>query len=349
MQTKSALLPIGIGLGAYCSAWSLNTFGLFQPQDFALLQPAMHMAIAAGLYLNVAEINIREVRRNLKVIAAVLFLGVPIKILVPGLLLSPFLPIPVAMLCATVIAQIDPILAAKNINPKRFSPKAATLMRCWSSFDDPITVLFAFYLFLPQFSVQAVSLPQYFSNLGLEIYASFLIYTISRLWKPLQQGWGAKLIIFATCIGSGIAGAFITAGTLLLPASLGLYLRPFTNEKLKTAVLNLIFGFSAFVIGALAANLDLHWRMGVALAMGTFFIAQPLVTMLFFRDERNDVVRVMFGHQNGMTAILLTIALELAIDDVQLLSITLPAILAIAAFYTISNYITDQLLAKAHH
>ena len=341
MQPKSALIPIGIGLGAYGLAWGLNSVSSFQIRELMLLQPTMYVAIAAGLYLNVAEINLREVRRNLKVIAAVLFLGVPIKILVPGLLLSIFLPVSVAMLCATVIAQIDPILAAKNIDPERFSPKAATLMRCWSSFDDPITVLFAFYLFLPQFSTQPLALPDYFVNLALEIYISFAIYTISRLWKPLQEGLGAKLIILSICIISSITGG------LLLPASLGLYLRPFKNERLKTTVLNLIFGFSAFVIGALAANLALNWGVGLLLAMGTFFFAHPLVTKLFFKDEGTDAIRVMLGHQNGMTAILLTIALELATKNIQLLSITLPAILAIAAFYTISNYITDRLLAKA--
>lgn len=341
MQPKSsALIPIGIGLGAYCLAWGLNSVSYFQIKEFALLQPAMYVAIAVGLYLNVAEINLREVRRNLKVIAAVLFLGVPIKIVVPGLLLSFFLPLSVAMLCATVIAQIDPILAAKNINPERFSPRAATLMRCWSSFDDPITVLFAFYLFLPQFSPQPLALPDYFLNLAFEIYISFAIYTISRLWKPLQHGLGAKVIILGTCIVSSMTGG------LLLPASLGLYLRPFKKERPKTIVLNLIFCFSVLVIGALAANLTLRWGVGILLAVSTFFLAQPLVTKLFFHNEGTDTIRVMLGHQNGMTAILLTIALELATENIQLLSITLPAILAIAAFYTISNYITDLFLTK---
>ena len=143
--SKSALSPILIGVGGYlCSAWLSSAYD-FHVYGLPWLQPLMYIAIAVGLYLNVAEIQLDELKKSLKIIAAILCLGVPIKIIIPGLILSPFLSLPVALLCATVIAQIDPILAAKNIVPQRFGPRSATILRCWSSFDDPITLLFAFY------------------------------------------------------------------------------------------------------------------------------------------------------------------------------------------------------------
>jgi NhaP-type Na+/H+ or K+/H+ antiporter len=343
MKLQSALLPLLIGLFAYTLFCLIRLFFPgFSTQSIPFLPTAMYLAVAAGLYLNVSDIDIRELLKNKVAIASVLILGIPAKIFLPGLLLLAFMPVlgkAAVFLCATVIAQIDPILAAKNIAHERFSPKSGAILRCWASFDDPITVLFAFYIFLPLLlKEQSSLLSQYFVEISLELLACAgltILFQSQRQMPIMAQRKIRQVMVIAICIASGLLGRF------LLPASLGLMARPFSAES-KERVLNWIFGFSAFVVGALAVDISLNWPAGILLGAATFFIAQPLVALLFIRDSKENLLRVMAGHQNGMTAILLTIALDLQIGNAQLLAITLPAIIAIAVFYAVVNYWLDQ-------
>lgn len=343
MQLQSAILPLAIGLIAYCLALVIHLGNPgFQVQAIPYLPTVMYLAVALGLYLNVSDIDIPELQKNKLTIAAVLFLGVPVKIFLPGLVLLDLLPSlgkTAALLCATVIAQIDPILSAKNIAHDRFSTKSGTILRCWSSFDDPITVLFAFYIFIPVlFRGESSYLSQFLTDISFEGMACIIMIAVFHYRTQLPifaQESVNKILVIAVCIASGLAGRF------LLPASMGLISRPFST-RVKEQLLNWIFGFSAFVIGALAVDIPLNWTAGIVLGGMTFFIAQPLIAWLFIRDTWENLFRVMLGHQNGVTAILLTIALELQIGQEKLLSITLPAIVAIAFFYAITNYLLEQ-------
>ncbi|MEM6252950.1 MAG: hypothetical protein AAF821_08505 [Cyanobacteria bacterium P01_D01_bin.156] len=343
MKIKSAVLPILIGICSYGIFLALSR--VFGP-DFSIrnisilnhsvLQPAMFIAVAAGLYLNVSEINTSELLKNRAAILAVLLVGVPVKILVPGFILfgvSSF-GLGVALLCATVIAQIDPILTARNVDPERFSEKSGTILRCWSSFDDPITVLFAFYVFLPLFfEASSGSIGSYLFGLCIE---TLVCGSTARFLYDANIR-SQKLGVVATCLSSALLGRF------LLPAALGLAVRPFRNERTKTTLLNWIFWFSAAVIGGLAVGLDINWTAGLVLGVSTFAIAQPLVSLMFIRgDSPPNFWRIVFGHQNGMTAILLTIAIELQTGQTQLMSITIPAVLFIALFYGFSNWWLDR-------
>ena len=96
-----------------------------------------------------------------------------------------------------------------------------------------------------------------------------------------------------------------------------------------------------FNIGALASSLEMNSSylfLGILLGFSMFFIAQPIVTMLFVRDiTKRDQLRLMFSHENGMTAVLLTVAIELRSKDIHLLPITLPAIVCIAFLYLVVN------------
>ena len=346
MKLRSALFPILIGIVAYVLFFFLNRlFPGFQAQSIPLLQTAMYLAVAAGLYINVADIEISELLRNKWAIAAVLILGVPTKIFVPGyflFLVRPDIALPAAFLCATVIAQIDPILAAKNIAHERFSVKYGTILRCWSSFDDPVTVLFAFYIFLPLFQqARPAFISQFFAGVALEIS---ICAVIGIFLSALRLPTGAKrtvekFVVILTGVISALTGRF------LLPASLGLVARPF-SDKSKARILNWIFAFSAFLIGALAVGVSLDWVAGIVLGGTTFFLAQPVVAFLLLRDAWPRPLRVMFGHQNGMTAILLTIAIELRIESAELLAITLPAIIAIALFYYTVNYCIERFYLR---
>lgn len=347
MKLKSALMPLLIGGLAYgLFFFGSGFFPNFQLHEISILPVLMYTAVAVGLYLNVSDIEMEELLRNKGVIAAVLLIGVPAKIFLPGLallLLVPSLGKATVFLCATVIAQIDPILSAKSIAHDRFSQKSGTILRCWSSFDDPITVLFAFYIFLPLFfQDQSFLIGRYFIQLlGELIVCAVLAFCLNVFLNSQSRLAGLKerhikrFVVISTCIASGVLGRF------LLPASLGLLVDPFSAQA-KQRVLNWIFVFTSFVIGALAVDVRISWFPGIVLGAATFFLAQPLVSLLFIRDSRDNLWRVMLGHQNGMTAILLTVAIELQIGNLQLLSITLPAIIAIALFYPSANYLLER-------
>lgn len=351
MKLQSALFPILIGIVAYVLFFFLHwVFPGFQAQNIPFLQTAMYLAVGAGLYINVSDIEIAELLRNRFAITAVLILGVPTKIFIPGYALSlvePELILPAAFLCATVIAQIDPILAAKNIAHERFSAKYGTILRCWSSFDDPVTVLFAFYIFLPLFlQTRPAFISGFFIGIAVEILVCIAIAVfLKSLRLPANNKRKIeKVVVAATCVVSAITGRF------LLPASLGLAARPFSDSA-KEWLLNWIFGFSAFVVGALAVDVPLNWEASAVLGATTFFLAQPLVAFLLLRRDspwpNPNLIRVMVGHQNGMTAILLTIALELRTGSSELLAITLPTIIVIAFFYYIVNYCLERFYLQS--
>lgn len=347
MNLTSPLLPILLGLMSFAvSHQAFESFGL-HIRDWPQLSIAMYLAVALGLFINVSDIDRTALNANRTSIASVLLVGVPIKILLPGALLSFFLMQPtqsfdtgIAFLCATVIAQIDPILAAKNIDHKRFSNETSTILRCWSSFDDPITVLFAFYIFLPRIiEGQADRGGQYALSIFIEVIVCYVFYLLFNKDNPViqpQKTTGMKLFVILICIVSGLFGKFLP------PAFLGLLLRPLTSRT-KSILLDVIFVFSIVIIGALSVDVSFNWIAGILLGMSTFVLAQPLVTAMFIRKGAwCDRLRVMAGHQNGMTAILLTISIELKLDNVGLLPITLPAILFIALLYYASNFWLDQ-------
>ena len=408
-----------LGLAAYFLALSLDINARHVPY----LQEIMYATIAVGLYINIVSIDTKIFKINLDSIFKVILLGVPLKIILPGFLLSYLSPgvAPIAYLCATVIAQIDPIAAAHFLNYSNISKKSETILRAWSSFDDPITVLFAFYIFRPIILSVDFNFNEYLFRIGHDIIICFVVYFIYIIYKAIYNKYiesgkvkrdqlvgnpdpkliatpltaflrnaprkrfdrglkpkyskgnrAAQLtsnlqqrspsssacetrkekikspILLDTIAIVGIIIYSILSASFILPAAIGLFIRPFKGEKL-TKINSAIFYFSVVILGLLSANLSLDWNSGLILAFSTFFLAQVLVTLLFIKDSTESKTRVMFGHQNGMTAMLLTVAIEVSGSEktAQLLSVTLPAIICIAIFYFASNYILDILMPSS--
>ncbi|BDA68450.1 hypothetical protein CAL7716_026160 [Calothrix sp. PCC 7716] len=315
------------------------------------LQTLMNIAIIIGLYINVLSIDTTLLKTCLGSVITVICIGVPVKILLSGFLLASFSPklAPIAYLCATVIAQIDPIAASKSLQTTKVSPKSETILRAWSSFDDPVTVLFAFYIFLPALIFQNSNISQYVVKIATDILSCALAYCLYRLYIDNRRvsllSDSVKTTIEVTCLVAIMIYSLIS-GSFLLPAFVGFFLRPFAPEKLEP-VISVIFYFSVVVIGLLCTNISLNWLSGGILAFSMFFIAQVLVAVLFLKDSMANKLKVMFGHQNGMTAILLTVAIELSGFDKtgDLLAVTLPAIILIALFYFSTNFLLDRKVA----
>lgn len=101
------------------------------------------------------------------------------------------------------------------------------------------------------------------------------------------------------------------------------------------------------ITGSLSATSVLNWSSGFILAFSMFFIGQPTTSSLFVKDVLNSRVRVMLGHQNGITALLLALALQSTSSQlVDVFSITLPAVVWTALFYFSTNYVFDLVESK---
>ncbi|MDY6901967.1 MAG: hypothetical protein SWZ49_28425 [Cyanobacteriota bacterium] len=320
-------------------------------RNITYLQQMMYVSIAVGLYINILSIDTNIFKTCFNSIAKVVLVGVPIKIVLPGFLLSLFSPhiAPIAYLCSTVIAQIDPIAADKFLENSKISKKSETILRAWSSFDDPITVLFAFYIFLPALLLTNFNIKEYLIKIVLDIFSCLLVYSFYFIYKrniktsTTYQSFVQIILIVAIIIYSVVFNSFI------LPAVAGLFLRPFAPEKFS--IINSgIFYISAIILGIFAANIQLDWYSGLILAASTFFLAQVFVTFIFIKDSIESKSRVMFGHQNGMTAMLLTVAIEISASQKtdELLGVTLPAIVWVAVFYFGVNYLLNLCLPASH-
>ncbi len=335
-----------LGLSAYFLAAVLG----INARHIPYLQEVMYATIAVGLYINIVSIDTEIFKSNLNSIFKVILLGVPLKIILPGFLLAYLSPsvAPIAYLCATVIAQIDPIAASHSLDYSNISKKSETILRAWSSFDDPITVLFAFYIFLPIILLVDFNFNEYLLKIFRDIITCFVAYSIYKIYDTKFVISRTYKIFVETITVVAIIIYSILSASFLLPAAVGLFIRPFAAEKL-TKINSAIFYFSVVVLGLLSANLSLDWNSGLILAVSTFFLAQVIVTVLFLRDSTESKARVMFGHQNGMTAMLLTVAIEVSGSEktAALLSVTLPAIICIAIFYFASNYILDILIPSS--
>lgn len=311
----------------------------------------MYLLVAVGLYLNVSEIDLKDISLNWKTLASILLFGLPIKIFLPGVCLGLFDRElwSIVFLASTVIAQIDPIAASYNLKFTNLNSRTKTILRFWSSFDDPITVLFAFYIFLPfTLTRSSFHIIHYITSLCIELIISIIIYFLYQKFKYKIRNFKNNMInmldlffISIIVLISGFSGSF------LVPAIVGIIIRPYIPPKISEYILGFIFYFSIFTTGALTASLgfrNLNWTAGLILGGLMFFVAQPIVTLIFVRKlENRERSRIMFGHENGMTAILLTVAIELSNQELNILAITLPAIFFISIMYIVVNGYLDNL------
>ena len=340
-------LSIALGLSAYIFALTSQ----LDIRDLPYLDRLMSAAIAVGLYLNAFEIETNLLRKQIGTVLKILLFGVPIKILLPAasLALLYFFDVPdgywIAGLCSTVVAQIDPISTDSFLRQSGICDESKNILRAWASLDDPVTVLFAFYIFLPLTLSQSFNPGDYVLNLLLTLAIWILLYIIhSKLIKNQPPQSHIEITLLTAVFLYTVA-----SGQFLLPAVAGLFIRPTVlqrNPQISQTITSVIFYASAIVLGSLAGIVPIKWLAGLSLALPMFFIAQTIVAYMLIKDcDWQDKLRIMLGHQNGMTAMLLTISLELTEVGPQnggLFSITLPAILWIALFYLSSNSLLDS-------
>ncbi|MFE8990057.1 hypothetical protein ACFYMI_19905 [Streptomyces collinus] len=308
---------------------------LTHPQDLARTPGYLYAAgllLAIGLYGSTHDIDFADVRRSLKVVLVAVTVGVVVKASLIATVMVLAFDRPEYLVLGIAVAQIDPLSVAATQRSDRVSSRAKAILSVWAAFDDPMTVLLTVY-----FSALALrygagpagdgsvvaDTATVFGDLLLNLV---LFAAVAALWWAATawsgQGGPARrpgarppadvvalvlvvaLILFAAQDMMVLAVAL--TGLLVRLGRFGAGLEP---------AVALAFLIASAVLGVVLASGQVLLREGLVLGASAF-AAQLLVTLLISRLLVRprltwpDLVHLGFGQQNGITAILLALALE---------------------------------------
>jgi NhaP-type Na+/H+ or K+/H+ antiporter len=353
MPLLRLLLCIGIGVFI---ALALNIHGL---QNMPWYMPLISILLSIGLYASTYGIDLKEARKHLKIILSAVTIGVILKSLITGLVLTTIFKDPFFFILGIAVAQIDPLSVAGLMRGNRMSKKAKTILASWASFDDPITVLLSLYapLLVTQLtdielgSIAGASTNDSFLayifelglNLGLAAQA-FCLYAVIRFYAKQISAWiaaGVSLTLYTLlAISFSVSIIFFM---MLGIALIGLFLRPTKVDNFIDGTIKTALWIAALLLGLLlVGNIDI-WK-GIALgAMG--YIAQIIVGFLLARKlHKKDMWHIAFAQQNGITAIILALLFEPVYPGT--VAIVAPAIIVINTLHWLCNFIIDKTILK---
>lgn len=307
------------------------------PIDEPLFPIFASFALVVGLYGSVVGIDLRAVAAHKWTAVIVITVAVPIQILASGAVMYLIYPFGVSFLLAVAMTQIDPLSVDTLLQDKdSMSPEAKGLLRIWASFDDPVTVLFGFLLLLPAVAGVTASsaVPNPVIYVALNLFPALAVWLLKRYTDLFEGRWLSLFTLLAL-----LTLAFFTQ-SYLLAAILGLLLRPIP-DRYFSRLISVLYYTIVFIVGmAMNSYADLLGtgiRLGALLAMVEFFIIQPFTTILVFNGTPNDILRIAFAQQNGLTTLLMGIAFQTL--GVPVLHILLPAIVIINLFNLVVNKI----------
>lgn len=305
------LTIIGLALGF------ATGFNPLQHPQFSLFAS---IALTFGLYTAVAGIDLPALGRYKNTAIFIITAGVPLQIALIAGFMWLIYPHPVSILVAVAIDQIDPLSVSTLLNNKLgMSKEAKALLRVWASFDDPVTVLVGFAFLVPAITgVISGSMSSYLVSLLLNIVPAIVLYWFSK------QKFFTRPVSFVLL---GLVFAFtVWQQTYLLAALCGLFIRPLKNNLMEK-VTEYLYYVVIVVVGAAVVDYGVDLRLGALLALGEFFIVQPLSALLLVKGTTNDIFRLAFAQQNGLTTILMGLVFQ--VMGFNVLPILLPAILII--------------------
>lgn len=302
--------------------------------------PFAAFALTIGLYSSVVGIDLSAIVSRRTTAIIVVTVAVPMQILATGAVMYLIYPVGLSFLIAVAITQIDPLSVDTLLQDKEsMSDEAKGLLRIWASFDDPVTVLFGFLILLPLITGTSPATTG-FDALGIALYIglntvpALLVWLLQRYTKILDNTAVALLLLIGL-----LTLAFFTQ-SYLLAAILGLILRPLPDNYL-TSTTAILYYIIVFVVGMAIfshnEDLGVGIRLGAILALVEFFIIQPLTALIVFNGTVNDVFRIAFAQQNGLTTLLMGIAFQTLGIDV--LYILLPAIVIVNVLNLVVNRI----------
>ncbi len=345
---------------------AIFNFSGVHDQQWYLLTVAI--LLAAGLYSSTFGISIKDARKHVGLILKAITIGVFLKAFIIGSIMTLLLKDPVGFILGIIVAQIDPLATTALMAKNRMSAKAQTILRAWSSFDDPMTVILSLYAPIAiaaltgaswrpiHGTAQDIGVAGYLLETGINMLFAGGIYLLWRLMKRHSKATNYVVVIL---VALGMYGLLVGALSvavyyfwMLGIAVLGLFMRPPIDKAVDRAV-HWALGIAAVLLGVLLINGINVWT-GVALGAAAY-VAQIMVGMLLTgKLPMRDRLHISFAQQNGITAIILSLLFESYYPGT--VAIVAPAIIAINIIHAVANRLLDIYLERdfkklkpAHH
>jgi len=320
-------IACGIAAAAAFRAWAPGGFRTFWLGGGTGYGRAIAVLLAVGLYAATYGISRQELKGNSAVVLAAVTVGVAAKALLTGAFMFLFYRSSASWLLGIAVAQIDPLSVAATLRRSSMSRQAKAILSAWASFDDPVTVLFTAYLAAPLLNGAAgrpdsgaaplapsespaaylLSLAGNGLLVAVALGAWLILRRRQRSRAPRRSMPNAWTALSVAALSALIAAA-AWVGLFLGIAAVGLFFRPRISALLDRAV-EIAFFAAAFLLGTfLLGGVDL--ASGLALGVGAYFAQVVVGAVLTKGLPRRDRVDVAFGQQNGLTAIILALALR---------------------------------------
>lgn len=318
------------------SILALGWLGSFLLDDDIYLDSGYHFLVlgllAVGLYGSTREIDLTELRGNVRTVLLAVSVGVLAKVaLISGVLLL-FYPEPASLVLGVAVAQIDPLAVAAAQRRERMSASTRAVLNSWAAFDDPVTVLLTVYLAMFALQAEGIGTPSAAGSpaaaflLNLLLNLAFAAVAFAVWWAARKAGLPGRLAsgTVTARLGQALVGvialgyaAYGVAESLMLGIALtGLFFRPYARWKrsaegillgallVATAALGVVLAGTAdlLTVGTLAK--------GVLLGCAAYGAQMVTGWALSRRHKRLDRLYLALSQQNGLTAIVLALALE---------------------------------------
>lgn len=339
------------------------------------------LLLAIGLYGSTHELEAADVRENLRAVVVAVTLGVLLKAALISAVMVLVVRGPEAIVLGIAVAQIDPLSVAAMGARHRMSRRAKTLLSAWASFDDPMTVLLSFYFAVlalragggsgtvsmaPDQGAGADFLLTTLANVVLFAIALLVWHLVRRLTvgRRTKDESGAveadngedgragtrsaaarRADVFALLLVVVLVLVAASYMLVLAVALAGLFVRvgrfkPYVNRTVSGAFL-----VAACFLGVLLSQ-GIDPLPGLALgaaAFGAQMVAALLAgPWLVPGISRVDRYYLGLGQQNGITAILLALALEPQFPGTA--GVVGPAIIVVNLLHFGANRLLDRKL-----
>lgn len=359
---KAAWMLLGLIALATAGWWFTVHFGwqgVERTLGFSVIAAA---TLFVGLFMAANGIDHEEANRHWKIALLAVTVGVVLKyfVIVGATLLVTHDP--KFFILSMAVAQIDPLSVAAMSDDGRMSERIKTVLRIWASFDDPVTTILVAVILLLHVNLNegtrdaaaggiATDLAPYFA---LMIIGTWFIYRRRRtgeVWRgrvALERSEPAKNAVLA-------AGGIATVATrwYAIAALLGWYLRPAWLEKpvwknapaklcglgrgsYGTLITWLALTIATLMLGMLLAG-GVNLKEGLVLGFATYLsqiaVAWLLVWIVGRKESREnrfsarETWQLALGQQNGITAIILAVNLELVVPgSVAVIAVAIPVV-----------------------
>lgn len=328
----------GAGLAVSVIAQAVWTVHVQSVSSSFLYGKGISFLLAVGLFASVYGISRRELRRNVRVVLLAITLGVALKAGLVGAIMALAYGSIGYLLLGIAVAQIDPLSVAATLRRSGMSERARAILAAWASFDDPVTVLL---VYAGSFTLAGARqglggsagsyLSQIVGNAALIGVAAIAWYVLAVLLDG-RAGSGFRLILQCLVL-AGLLAAATGYGLLIGITVCGLFYRPPIASILDRAV-DLAFYAAAFLLGLLLVT-GVDIEAGILLGVSVFVVQALTALVVTPGLPRPDRVHLALGQQNGLTAIVLGLALQPYLP--QAVGIIATAILTVNVINLCSN------------